>query len=60
MLVLSRKVGQAIRINENIVVTLLRVHGKLSLAIEAPREISVVREEVHQRGQDAASEDPAA
>ena len=50
MLVLSRKPNESIFINENIVVTVLSIHGdKVRLGIEAPREMPVHRKEVHER-----------
>ena len=45
MLVLSRKIGERIKIGENIVVTVLKTKGKtVKLGIEAPKEIPVRRE----------------
>jgi carbon storage regulator len=50
MLVLTRKVGEQIRIGEEIVVTLVRIQGdKVRLGIDAPREIPIHREEVRRR-----------
>ncbi len=47
MLVLSRKVGERIWIGENISVTVVRITGGgVRLGIEAPSEMSVVREEL--------------
>lgn len=47
MLVLSRKCGEQIVINENITVTVLEIRGgKVRLGIEAPPEVSVHRREV--------------
>jgi carbon storage regulator len=53
MLILSRKVGQSIVINGNVIVKVVRVDGdQIKLGIDAPREISVHREEI-QRDIDA-------
>ena len=50
MLVLSRKVGQKIVIGNDIVVTVLGHKGDcVKLGIEAPQEVSIHREEIHQR-----------
>ena len=50
MLVLSRKPNESVFINENIVVTVLSIQGdKVRLGIEAPREMPVHRQEVHER-----------
>ena len=49
MLVLSRKRQESIRISDDIVVTVLAIHGKkVQLGIEAPAEIPVHRTEVFQ------------
>jgi len=49
MLVLSRKVGERIRIGDGITVTVVRVTGGgVRLGIEAPAELPVVREELYQ------------
>lgn len=48
MLVLSRKVGESIVIGSDIVVTLLEVRGDHArIGIQAPRSVSVHRQEVH-------------
>lgn len=50
MLCLSRKSGEAIRINSDIVVRVLEVRGdEVRLGIEADKAIPVLREEVYQR-----------
>ncbi len=47
MLVLSRKAGQQIIINGNIVITFIEMRGENArLGIEAPKEIPVHRREV--------------
>jgi carbon storage regulator len=47
MLVLSRKESERVIINENIVITILRIAGGgVRIGIEAPREIPVRREEL--------------
>ncbi len=47
MLVLSRKVGERIRIGENICVTVVRIaQNGVRIGIEAPPEFTVVREEL--------------
>jgi carbon storage regulator len=50
MLVLSRKLGERIVIDDHIVVTVVRLeNGQVRLGIEAPREIAVFREEIAPR-----------
>lgn len=52
MLVLNRKLNQSIIINDDIVVTVLRVQGdSVRLGIEAPGEIPVHRQEVFEKMQ---------
>jgi len=47
MLVLSRKVDQAVVIQGGIVVKILEVSGdRVKLGISAPREVSILREEL--------------
>jgi len=50
MLVLTRKLGENIRIGDTVKITVLEVRsGQVKLGIEAPHETSVHREEVHRR-----------
>lgn len=49
MLVLSRKVGERIRIGDGVVITVVRITGGgVRLGIDAPAELAVVREELYQ------------
>lgn len=55
MLVLSRRVGEEIIINDNIRVTVVAVKGdRIRLGVEAPRDVAVDRAEVHERRQQFA------
>lgn len=48
MLILSRKTNEEIVIGKDVVVTVVEIRGdKVRLGIEAPREVSVHRKEVH-------------
>jgi carbon storage regulator len=50
MLVLSRRVGEEIIINDSIRVTIVAVKGdRVRIGIEAPRDVTVDRAEVHAR-----------
>lgn len=50
MLVLTRKLGEQIIIDDNIVVTIIAIDGnKIRLGIKAPRSVQVDRAEIHQR-----------
>ena len=47
MLCLSRKLGEKIIIGDNITITVIDIQGnKIRLGIEAPRDVSVMREEL--------------
>ena len=49
MLVLTRKPGQKIIINDNIEVTILEVKGdSIRVGIEAPRDITIYRHEIYE------------
>jgi carbon storage regulator len=48
MLVISRKNGQKIMINDNIVITVVEVkNGQCKIAIEADRDVKIYREEIY-------------
>lgn len=50
MLILTRKVGETIVINENIRVTVLSVKGnQIRLGVEAPEDVPVHRQEIQER-----------
>lgn len=50
MLVLSRKTNEAIKIQDNIKITIVSIEGdRVKLGIEAPKDIPVNREEVYER-----------
>ena len=49
MLVLTRRIGETIRIGDDVSISILDVqNGQVRVAIDAPREIPVHREEVYQ------------
>jgi carbon storage regulator len=53
MLVLTRKLGENIRIGDSIKITVLEVRsGQVKIGIEAPPEIKVHREEIYARIQE--------
>lgn len=50
MLILTRRIGETIRINDDISVTVLSVQGQqVKLGIAAPADVSVHREEIYER-----------
>jgi carbon storage regulator len=53
MLILTRRPGETIRINDDIQITVTRTQGQqVWIGITAPREIQVHREEIYQRIQE--------
>ena len=50
MLILTRKLGERITINDDIHVTLLEIKGsQVKLGIEAPKHVTVHRQEIYER-----------
>lgn len=50
MLILARKVGETIRINNDIMVTVLGVQGnQVRIGVEAPEDVAVDRQEIFER-----------
>lgn len=50
MLILTRKIGEEIRISDDIVIKVMRLQGnQVSIGIEAPKSVSVHREEIYTR-----------
>lgn len=61
MLILTRRMGENLRIGEDVTVTVLGVNGnQVRLGINAPKSVAVHREEVFQRiaAESAAAEAP--
>ena len=52
MLILTRKVGEALMIGEEVTVTVMEVKGnQVRIGIKAPRDVEVHREEIYERVQ---------
>ena len=57
MLVLTRRINEALIIGHDVIVTVLSVNGnQVSIGVSAPKEVSVHREEVYKRIQDEKGE----
>lgn len=50
MLILSRRIGESLIIGDDVQITVMDVHGsQVKIGIEAPKEVSVHREEIYDR-----------
>ncbi len=58
MLILTRKVNESLIVGDNITITVLGVKGnQVRIGVDAPREVTVHREEIYQRITDKPAED---
>ena len=50
MLILTRRTGETLMIGDDVKITILKVSGnQIRIGVEAPKDVSVHREEVYQR-----------
>ena len=58
MLILTRRVGETVMIGDEVTVTVLGVKGnQVRLGVNAPREVTVHRQEIYDRIRDEDEED---
>ena len=58
MLILTRRVGETLRIGDDVSVTVLGVKGnQVRLGVDAPKDVAVHREEIYQRIQNECIEE---
>lgn len=58
MLILTRKIGEVLLVGDNVEITVLNIRGnQVKLGVNAPKEISVHRQEIYQRIKASAEED---
>lgn len=59
MLILTRRIDEKILIGDDIVVCVLDIEGnRVKLGLDAPKNIAILREEIHQRYSGEAANDP--
>lgn len=59
MLILTRRMGESIRIGNDVTITVLGVKGsQIRIGVDAPREVEVHREEIYQRVHDDDEQEP--
>lgn len=50
MLILTRRIGERLRINDEVIVTILEIKGnQIRIGVSAPKDIAVHREEIYRK-----------
>jgi len=59
MLILTRRIGETLMVGDDVAITVLGVKGnQIRLGVDAPKNVSVHREEIYQRIQRERGEEP--
>ncbi|HBP1685483.1 carbon storage regulator CsrA [Pseudomonas aeruginosa] len=59
MLILTRRVGETLMVDDDVTVTVLGVKGnQVRIGVNAPKEVAVHREEIYQRIQKEKDQEP--
>jgi carbon storage regulator len=59
MLILTRRIGEALMVGDEVTITVLGVKGnQVRLGVDAPRDVAVHREEIYQKIQSEKPRDP--
>jgi len=58
MLILTRRIGETLMVGDDVAVTVLGIKGnQIRLGVDAPKDVSVHREEIYQRIQKERGEE---
>lgn len=58
MLILTRKIGEVLLVGDNVEITVLNIRGnQVKLGVNAPKEISVHRQEIYDKIKATSEED---